>query len=266
MNMPPHYRLRTLDDIDSTNAEAARILQTHDDLPPTWITASSQNSGRGRRGRTWNSPPGNLYATLLLRPHVSASIAPQLSLVASLAVRDMVASFLQYSNDVTLKWPNDVLLDRKKLSGILLETHQSGNNGNDIGWVVIGIGVNLIRFPPDSPYPATSLQQYCGKHLKPPEALDALAWSMDARLSGWNQGEGFERFRNEWTEHAYGIGEEVCVGLGGNNNEMRGTFLGLDNNGALRLQDERGEQSLQAADVRFLRTRKLEQQEVSHAG
>ena len=266
MNMPSHYRLRTLGDVDSTNAEAVRILQTHDDPPPTWITASSQNSGRGRRGRTWNSPPGNLYATLLFRPHVSANIAPQLSLVASLAVRDMAASFLQHGGGVTLKWPNDVLLDEKKLAGILLETHQSDNNGGNVGWIAIGIGVNLIHFPLDSPYPATSLQQYCGKHPEPPEALDTLAWSMDARLSGWNKGEGFERFRNEWTEHAYGIGEEVRVGLGGNNNEMRGTFLGLDNNGALRLRHEQGEQSLQAADVRFLRTRKLEQQRASHAG
>lgn len=264
MNMPPHYRLQAFDDVDSTNAEAVRILQAQDDPPPTWITANSQNSGRGRRGRTWNSPPGNLYATLLLRPRVRASIAPQLSLVASLAVRDMAMSFLQRNDSVTLKWPNDVLLDGKKLAGILLETHRS--DGGDIGWVAIGIGVNLIHFPLDSPYPATSLQQHCGKHPEPSEALSTLAWSMDTRLSEWNQGEGFEHFRNEWMEHAYGIGEEVCVGLGGSNNEMRGTFLGLDSNGALRLQDKQGEQSLQAADVRFLRTRKLEQQGASHAG
>lgn len=265
MNLPPHYRLRALDHVDSTNAEAVRILQIHDNLPPTWITANSQNSGRGRRGRAWNSPPGNLYATLLLHPHVSASIAPQLSLVTSLAVRDMAMSFLQHNGSITLKWPNDVLLNGKKLAGILLETHRSGNSDN-IGWVAIGIGVNLIRFPLDSPYPATSLQQHCGKHPKPSEALSTLAWSMDARLSRWSRGKGFEHFRSEWMEHAHGIGEEVCVGLGGGSNEMHGIFLGLDDNGALRLQHKQGEQSLQVADVRFLRTPKLEQQGTSHAG
>ena len=260
MNMPPSYRLLALDDVDSTNAEAERILQAgSDSLESTWITAKSQNSGRGRRGRRWNSPPGNLYATLLLRPRTSASIAPQLSLAASLAVREMAASFLVGQGSVNLKWPNDVLLDGSKLAGILLETHQSTASNGDVGWVAIGIGVNLRHFPPDAPYPATSLWQHCGADIEPSEALCALAWSMDRQLTRWNRGEGFERLRNEWMTHAYGIGEEVCVGLG--RSEMQGVFLGLDDSGALRLRHHQGEQSLHAADVQFLRTRKQQQEQ-----
>ena len=118
LRLPPGYDLRLLGDVDSTNAEAARILRNCTDdalvrLPPTWILAASQSAGRGRRGRGWASPAGNLYATLLVHPGARADSVPQLSLVAALAVRDAVASFaVGGGGDIALKWPNDVLAGR----------------------------------------------------------------------------------------------------------------------------------------------------------
>ena len=258
--MPTHYDLLRLEDVDSTNAEAVRLLQAREqDLKPTWILADSQNSGRGRRGRAWVSPPGNLYATLLMRPHVSASIAPQLSLVAALAVRDTIIALLgEQSAEVTLKWPNDILVNGSKLAGILLETHLANAAPQvDVGWVAIGIGVNLLHFPEDAPYPATSLQHVAGLQPDALETLHALAHNMDARLARWDKGRGFERLRADWTECAHGIGAEVSVGLSegrGKGSEMRGIFLGLDGSGALRLRLHQGdERQIHAADVRFLR-------------
>ena len=272
LRMPSGYDLRLLGDVDSTNAEAERILRNYSgdslvSLSPTWILASSQKAGRGRRGRNWKSPSGNLYATLLLRPGVSAHIAPQLSLATALAVRDMVLSFLPgKEGEVTLKWPNDILVGGAKLAGILLESHLAFNRhgtddmlrGQDMGWVAIGIGVNLLHFPADAPYPATSLYALGKIRLEPLETLCTLAWSLDSRLSSWEKGNGFAALRTEWMGCAYGLGEEVSAGLGSGGGEMRGVFLGLDNKGALRLRlKDGGECSLCAADVRFLRTESL---------
>lgn len=279
-DLPLHYEVRFLDDVDSTNAEAARLLHGCADaenpsLAPTWIVARSQTAGRGRRGRVWTSPPGNLYASLLLRSGVGIGIAPQLSLVAALATRDMLLSFFKdRHDDITVKWPNDVLAGGSKLAGILLETHLAVDKGaankllrkRDAGWTAIGIGVNLRHFPADATYPATSIEHWIGLRVEPRDALNALARSMDSRLALWNRGEGFGRLRGEWMECAYGVGAEVCAGLGIANGEVRGVFLGLDENGALRLRlNEGGECVLNAADVRFLRTSSMATEEVNHA-
>lgn len=277
LRMPPGYDLRLLGDVDSTNAEATRILRNfHDDslssLPPTWILASSQKTGRGRHGRNWASPSGNLYTTLLMCPGVNAATASQLSLATALAVRDVIMSFLPGGEDeVTLKWPNDVLVGGAKLAGILLELHPSSSwhDADDIlreqgmGWIAIGIGVNLLHFPPDAPYPATSLHALGSARLEPLEVLCALAWALDARLCIWKKGADFASLRAEWEDCAYGLGEEVSAGLGSGGGEMRGIFLGLDNNGALRLRlKDGGECSLCAADIRFLRTKSFLSREV----
>ena len=272
VQIPPGYDLRFLGDVDSTNAEAARLLRNCPAdslaaLPPTWILAGSQNAGRGRQGRRWASPPGNLYATLLLRPGVSADIAPQLSLAAALAVRDMILSFLPATTDrITLKWPNDVLANGAKLAGILLESHlvsrpPAGGDvlrRQDIGWIAIGIGVNLRHFPPQSPYPATSLHHLGSPPVEPAAALCTLAWALHERLSHWRKGAGFAALRAQWMRCAHGLGAQVSVGLGPGAGEMHGTFLGLGENGALRLRlPTGGECSLCAADVRFLRPESL---------
>jgi len=158
MSAPPRlsgfYRLLSFAAIDSTNEEAKR--QAAAGAPEgTLIWARAQQAGRGRRGRPWVSEPGNLYMSLLLRPDRAAPAAAQLGFAAALAVGEAALPLLPASAALAYKWPNDVLIDGRKTSGILLESQAAGEGRLD--WLVVGIGVNLVSFPEGAEYPATSL-------------------------------------------------------------------------------------------------------------
>ena len=134
--------IRRFDEIDSTNEEARR-LGDRGEQGPVWIVAARQTAGRGRRGRAWESPSGNFMGTLYLTPHCGPREAGELSFVAALAVHDAVSSLLPppLRPALRLKWPNDLLHERAKLAGILLES--SGVAGAEVAWVAIGMGINL---------------------------------------------------------------------------------------------------------------------------
>ena len=146
-------RLRTYDEIDSTNAEALRLLR-QGEPGPLWITADRQSAGRGRRGRKWISVPGNLHASLLLTDPGPVEDWPQLAFVAALAVHDAVVEVAPAIRPMLeLKWPNDVLLSGAKFAGILIE----GEGREEEGAVVIGIGINCAAHPAGAAFPATDL-------------------------------------------------------------------------------------------------------------
>ncbi|MEC7571593.1 MAG: biotin--[acetyl-CoA-carboxylase] ligase, partial [Pseudomonadota bacterium] len=148
---PGHVVVRPA--VDSTNSEASRLLAAGADHGLV-VRADCQSAGRGRRGRTWVSPPGNLYCSLLARPPISAP-APlaTLTFVAALAVHQLVRAALPAARTVALKWPNDVLVDGAKVSGILLE----GQHGGAGPAVIIGVGINLASHPAGAPYAVTDL-------------------------------------------------------------------------------------------------------------
>ena len=159
------------DEIDSTNAEARRRAEAGD-VGPLFITAAVQAAGRGRRGRAWDTSRGNLAATLLIITDASPGEAAQLSFVAAFAIRALAERFVPASL-VRFKWPNDVMVDGKKLSGILIE---SGRTATGALWLAIGMGVNLAHAPTNVERPATSI----AAHLKdgiaaPPTPTEALA-------------------------------------------------------------------------------------------
>ena len=136
-------RLLTYDEIDSTNAEALRLLR-QGERGPLWISAQRQSAGRGRRGRKWVSVPGNLHASLLLTEPGPAEHWPQLAFVAALAVHDAIVEVAPEIRPLLeLKWPNDLLLSGAKFAGILIE----GEGGEEGGAVAIGIGVNCTAHP-----------------------------------------------------------------------------------------------------------------------
>ena len=153
--LPAKFRLVEMDSVDSTNTEAKR-LACAGAADGTIVWAQRQTAGRGRRGRTWTSEPGNLYASFVLRPGCAPMQAAQLTFVAALAVRDLLSIYLNNSDSIACKWPNDVLVGGRKISGILLETSTSGSGVVD--WLGLGIGVNL-RHHPDigGRHPATNL-------------------------------------------------------------------------------------------------------------
>jgi BirA family biotin operon repressor/biotin-[acetyl-CoA-carboxylase] ligase len=226
--VPSGYSVASFDAIDSTNEEARRRAVVGE-RGPLWVWARRQTAGRGRRGREWESPEGNLMTTLLTSPGVSAPEAARLSFVAALAVHDLVSTYAVRSV-VRVKWPNDVLIDGKKVAGILLES--SGDAGVDVlPWVAIGIGVNLMHGPGEAQYPAT----YLGAHGPAPtaaEALAELAEAWETRFRVWLVS-GFAAIREAWLAVAAGLGQKIEVRLPGET--LEGRFETLMPDGALSL-------------------------------
>ncbi|MEQ9144658.1 MAG: biotin--[acetyl-CoA-carboxylase] ligase [Parvibaculaceae bacterium] len=249
ISLPSGYGLQRFAEIDSTNEEAKRLAAAGEP-GPVWIVAETQTAGRGRRGRAWTSPSGNLMCTLLLRPGCSPAKAGELSFVAGLALHDAACTLLpdDAAAKVSLKWPNDLLIDGKKASGILLESESDG--GAEVSWLAIGIGLNLAHFPEDTPYPATSLRAVSGETPSVEAALTALAAGFDRWFRRWQAGGGFARVREAWLARARGVGGAVTVRLP--EETLEGTFEGIEPDGALRLRLANGTVRLiSAGDVFF---------------
>ena len=242
---PAGYALLELDEIDSTNEEARRRAASGE-KGPLWITAVRQTSGRGRRGRVWQSPGGNLAATLLLRPDKPAAECAQLSFAAALAVSDMLSAFAPQA-DLALKWPNDVLAGGRKIAGILLES-ESGAGGK-ANWLAAGIGVNLKAFPDDTDFPATAL---AALGVLPPDPKDALL-HLAAAFAKWYEvwlAQGFLPVREAWLARAAGLGTRIRARLA--NEEISGVFQGIDETGALLLGQPGGvTRTISAGEVFF---------------
>jgi BirA family biotin operon repressor/biotin-[acetyl-CoA-carboxylase] ligase len=230
---PKGYALKSFDVIDSTNEEAKRLAAA-DEAGPIWISARRQTAGRGRRGRSWESPSGNLAATLMLRPGRSAGECAQLSFVAAIAVCDMLAGFATRA-EIRVKWPNDVLADRRKIAGILLESASSG--GEPPAWLAIGIGVNLASHPEGLDYVATSLAALAALPPEPDVTLLQLAANFAKWYEVW-RGEGFAAIRDAWLARAAGLGSRIRARL--THEEASGVFEGIDESGALLLREQHG--------------------------
>jgi BirA family biotin operon repressor/biotin-[acetyl-CoA-carboxylase] ligase len=241
---PAGYGLKEFDEIDSTNEEARR-LAANGERGPIWIVAGRQTAGRGRRGRKWESPVGNLAATLLLNPGKPASECAQLSFVSALAVSDAVASFSP-DLDIKVKWPNDVLVNGRKMAGILLE---STSQGAEPVFLVVGIGINLKTHPSDTEFPATSLAALGLSPPLPRHALLELAGPFAKWYEVW-RAEGFSPIRDAWLARAAGLGTRIRARL--TNEETMGIFEGIDVTGALLLRETQDRvRTISAGEVFF---------------
>ena len=233
--LPDGWTLVALESVGSTNDEAIRHADAG--VPEgTVVWAREQSGGRGRRGRNWASPVGNLYSSTILRPACLAQRAAELGFVAALAVGDIVPP----NRNVRLKWPNDVLVDGGKVAGILLES-AIGQDGL-VEHVVAGIGVNVTFAPqlPEMRYPGAAL----GGTVE--AALEGLTRALAARLAQWRH-DGFETVRREWLEKAGPLGAEVDVRLG--EGLLRGRFAGLDREGALLLDTAEGPRKIVSGEL-----------------
>ena len=244
---PQGYGLKRYDEIDSTNEEARRLI-TAGETGPLWLVALRQTAGRGRRGRPWETADGNLAATLLLRPQRPQGEWAQLSFVAAIAAADMAADFADCGGGrgarIALKWPNDVLADGRKLAGILLETANGPSPA-----LAIGIGMNLAHHPDGAEFPATSLAALGAKVPSTDDALGALAAGFAQWYEVWCH-QGFAAIRTAWLARATGLGARVRARLA--TEERSGLFEGIDENGALLLNEGFGRASvLPAADIFF---------------
>ena len=227
--------------LGSTNAEALARARAGE-RGPLWITAKTQTAGRGRRGSQWVSPPGNLYATLLLTEPSPASYAPQLSFVAALALHDGIAACAPQTGPLLqLKWPNDVLIGQAKVAGILIE----GESEPPFA-VAVGIGVNCASHPSNTAYPAVDLAA-AGAVAAPEALLVSLSAAMQERLKQWNRGQGFASVRADWLKRAAGLGEALQVRLP--EREVSGRFQGLDDAGRLLLERAGSVTAITAGEV-----------------
>lgn len=212
---------------------------------PLWVVAREQLGGRGRHGRVWHSPPGNLYASLMLVDPCAPDVAPQLGFVAGVALADAANALLE-RDVVRLKWPNDLLHDGAKLSGILLEATRR----NDGAFVcVIGIGVNCASHPPDLPYAATHLSGIAGRAISPDDLHPLLDRAMTGWLARWDRGRNFAAVRDAWLGHAAHRHRPVSVVVAGKT--IEGRFETIDETGRLVVATESGPVTVDAGDVNF---------------
>jgi BirA family biotin operon repressor/biotin-[acetyl-CoA-carboxylase] ligase len=240
--LPPFFRLVALETIDSTNEEALRRARAG--APEgTLVWAREQSRGRGRRGRGWSSPAGNLYCSLLLRPDVPPAAAAQLGFLAAVALAETLAACLPAERRIRCKWPNDLLIDGAKVAGILPEAEAAGRT---VAALVLGIGVNLAGHPEGLPYRATSVLA-SGGAASVEELLANLAIAIERWYRRW-QVEGFGPLRARWLDFAFGLGEPIEVRL--ESGVLRGRFAALDPTGALDLElAEGGRRLITAGDV-----------------
>lgn len=256
------FRLDAYDTVGSTNSEAAAAARAGSD-GDRWFVALQQTEGRGRRGRPWASPHGNLAASLLLVPDAEPKHMATLGFVAGIALDMAIERVLPGLASrsgidgadgcaagerarIALKWPNDVLADGAKLAGILLEAqpHKTGRQA-----IVIGIGVNVVAAPEGLPYPATSLDAL-GAPVSALEVFSALsdAWVTAFRL--WNGGKGIAEVLALWRQSAVGVGAEVAVQTP--DRTLRGIFETIDDSGRLVIRMPDGDRlPISAGDVHF---------------
>lgn len=233
-----------LDQVDSTMAEAAR--RAPDLMRPTWIMAHHQTHARGRRGKPWENPTGNFAATYVFRPDGDAAMAALRSFSAANALYEALA--LKIDRDrLSLKWPNDVLLNDGKVAGILLE---SMGTRDGVDWLAIGIGINLAGVPKlrDAAFPPVSLEGEGGEPTAPEELLSLLASNMATGERIFSE-LGFGPIRKTWLRRAARLGNVITARTA--RAEYTGTFETIDDTGQLVLRTPKGQVQIPAAEVYF---------------
>lgn len=237
-----------LEETDSTNAEARRRAEAGE-AGPLWIAARRQTAGRGRRGRAWDSRDGNLATTLLLTLNRSPAEAAQLTFAAALAVADLLDRYVPPAL-VSIKWPNDVLLDGRKSSGILIESGPAPSGGL---WLAVGVGVNLSHAPEGTERPTTCIAEHLRHDVAAAPSMEegakALAETFDAWLERWTR-LGFQPVLDAWVARTPGLFGPCTARL--SHETLSGIADGVEADGALRLKLPDGSlRVISAGDVFF---------------
>lgn len=248
-NLIDDYHLLSYDELDSTNDEARRIAEgggSHGAV----VWAKRQTNGRGRMNRIWVSPEGNLYCSILLSPNCDTATAAQLAFVTAVAAVETLAPIIQ-GGELTCKWPNDILLDGKKIGGILLESFETADmtpgQNRMVRWVVIGIGINIDSCPENTDIPATYLKDAGVEIISAKIVLSRFIHHFITEYDIWAK-RGFAPIRRKWLEYAFRKGKTIQVRLPKETHS--GIFEGIDTNGQLLLKSSKGKRvAISAGDV-----------------
>jgi BirA family biotin operon repressor/biotin-[acetyl-CoA-carboxylase] ligase len=227
--------------IDSTNEEARRRVFAGD-AGRLWIVADEQTAGRGRRGRSWASPKGNLHASALMIDPCPPPHAAELGFVAGVALARAAKDL--GAGDVGLKWPNDLMSGGAKCAGILIEGVGVAGRG---AACVVGIGVNCAHAPRGVDYPTSCLRRAGGQAVGAHELFECLIRRFDEALGVWRAGQAFDRIRDAWLDCAFALNERITIRNGAG--EREGVFEGIDAAGRLLLRSDRGLERIEAADL-----------------
>jgi BirA family biotin operon repressor/biotin-[acetyl-CoA-carboxylase] ligase len=245
--MPAGWKALAYAELDSTNSALKRLVEQGAEVAEGLLVwAHQQTAGRGRSGRSWVSPPGNVYASYLVEAPIDQAAAPEAGFVAARAVVDAILELPRHNTappQVSCKWPNDVLIEGQKVCGILPEI-ATGPDGRR--WIVLGIGIDIEPVAVDNPtYPVTALKLH---HIDstPAHALTVLSRSLERWLGLWRT-QGFTAIRSAWLACGPVFGAPISVDPG--RGRMSGTFAGLDEDGALLLDTAGGRQRIVAGDV-----------------
>lgn len=237
------FRVSSHASLGSTNDEAMR-LATLGDAGKLWIVAGEQTGGRGRHGRVWTSPPGNLYASLLLIDPAPVESCAQLGFVAGVALARAARALGGGDERLTLKWPNDLLFNGAKLSGLLLESTRLAD-GRLV--CIIGCGVNCQSSPPGLAYPTSHLAAALDRAIDRFEVFLELSTNMAQCLEIWQSGAGFATIRASWLALCHGLGRQVRAKLA--HQEITGIFRTIDATGRLLLETQAGTVAIEAGDI-----------------
>ena len=223
-------------DTGSTN-DAARAFAIKGAREGFAVVADSQTKGKGRLGRSWESPAGvNIYTSIVLRPSIMPLFAPQLTLVSAVAVAEAISKYSQKTPEV--KWPNDILINSKKVAGILTEMNSETDR---INFVIIGIGVNINMtrkmFPEELRPIATSLKEEIGKEISRIDFIQTLYLNLETWYKRYLK-HGFEPIRRAWTGYFTMAGRVVKVRQ--MDKAIVGVAMGIDDNGVLLLREKSG--------------------------
>jgi BirA family biotin operon repressor/biotin-[acetyl-CoA-carboxylase] ligase len=243
LKLPPGYQLVRYSSVGSTNDEAKRLAR-EGAKEGTVVWAREQTAGRGRLGHVWVSPPGNLYTSLILRPDCPPRHAAQLGFVAALAVGNALDELLPRRVGLFYKWPNDILVDGRKIAGILLESEMT--NPDKLAFLILGVGINLASSPRLAEYPATSLSEEGLGDIPSVAMLEEFCHRFDFWQKHWTE-EGFVPVRAAWLRRAAYHGELIRVRL--KTGTLHGRFLDIDDQGALLLEDSAGQHRVTAGEV-----------------
>jgi BirA family transcriptional regulator, biotin operon repressor / biotin---[acetyl-CoA-carboxylase] ligase len=234
------FGLSVFDTVGSTNESAFELAQHGANR--AWVVAREQTAGRGRHGRQWQSPPGNLYASLLLVDLIPQAKLPQVSFVAGVALAQGVRQMVPRPSHIRLKWPNDLLFDDDKLAGILIESRSLAGGAHG---AVVGFGVNCQTRPESLPYRAADLGEAGARETSAEAVFSILSAQMVTWLNTFEQ--GFDAVRDTWLSLAAGLGEPITVRTAARS--FDGIFETIDATGRLVLRDQTGTHTIEAGDV-----------------
>lgn len=238
-----HHIIEIVPETGSTNADLLARLRAGEELDELhWLLAERQTAGRGRMGREWDGPSGNLHASTIIQLKSGDPVASTLSFVAGLAAFDAIERSLLPNTAMLVKWPNDVMVNKAKIAGILLERHANQ--------VVIGFGVNVCHAPEIAGRRTTNILYENGKHGGNPELVHSILHDcLKARLAQW-RGAGLAVIMLDWSARSHRYNDPLKLTLPGEEQPVEGTYRGVTPDGALLYYAiGKGKQTLHAGDV-----------------